>query len=114
MGDNGMTLPAFFFSRGEQMAREACEQRSPNCRPAVREQMELERNISLLLPWAAGVAGLVVALFYMRRREQEKEAKRRLAQRRHVPGAYKSLDKDKREEEAKAQRQREEEDDRFR
>ncbi|MDX2145295.1 MAG: hypothetical protein SFV19_18225 [Rhodospirillaceae bacterium] len=118
MGENGMTLPAFFFSRAEQLARQACEQKTSNCRPAVRDRMELERNISLLLPWIAGALGFAYLLYYFHKKEQQKEAHRRMAQRRHVPGAYKTLDKDKREEEAKAQRardrDREEEDERFR
>lgn len=117
MGENGMTLPSFLFSRAEQLAREACEQKTSNCRPAVRDRMELERNISLLLPWVAGALGFSFLLYYFHKRDQQKEAHRRMAQRRHVPGSFKSLDKDKRAEEEKARRQRErereDEDDRF-
>jgi hypothetical protein len=99
MGDNGWVLPSFFFSREEQRAREACINRSPNCRPAVRDRLDLERGISLLLPWALLTLGFVGLLIHLRRREMAKEAARRAAQRKHVPGGFRKLDKVKSEAE---------------
>jgi hypothetical protein len=106
MGERGVPIPSFFFSRQERLAREACENKSPNCRSSVRDQMALEREISLLLPWAGLGVGLVLLLTYMRKKEQEKEKRRRMAQRNHVPGAFKTLDQDRPESEDRDSRDR--------
>lgn len=94
MGENGMAIPSFFFSGAEKRAREACENKEPSCRPDVKRQMSFEKQISLTFPWIGLAAGVLVILFYARKREQEKERKRRMAQARHVPGAHRKLDKD--------------------
>ncbi|MBL8642717.1 MAG: hypothetical protein JNK21_02205 [Rhodospirillaceae bacterium] len=91
MGENGMAIPSFFFSGAERRAREACENKLPECRPNVRAQMSFERDISLLLPWAALAGALLAGLFYARKREKAKEMHRKLAQRRHVPGSFKNM-----------------------
>ncbi len=100
MGNNGMAIPAFFFSGSERRAREACENRLPECRPAVREQMNFERDISLFFPWLGlGVAAIFV-LSIARKNEKQKEAKRRQAQRAHVAGAFKHMGEDRPEQQS--------------
>jgi hypothetical protein len=109
MGDNGFILPDFFFSRAEQLARATCVNKLPNCRPNVRNQLELERAISLIAPWFLTAAAMAVVFAYFRRKEAEKQKHRRMAQRKHVSGAHRrqeaAADKDERRERV--------EDDRF-
>lgn len=109
MGDSGFTLPDFFFSRADQIARANCLNGSSNCRPDIMAQIEVERAVSLIAPWFLAVLGLVFLLRYMRQREQRKAMSRKMAQRRHVPG---SVRKQQEAQAAKAAHQAED-DDRF-
>jgi|GEM_PF-2342106 len=92
MGDNGYTLPDFFFSRAEQLARANCINDLPNCRSDVESQLQTERIVSLVLPWFLLALGLVFLLRYMRKKEQRKEMHRRMAQRKHIAGAFRKSD----------------------
>jgi hypothetical protein len=94
MGDSGFTLPDFFFSRADQIARANCINKSGNCRPDIMTQIEIERAVSLIAPWFLAVIGLVLLLRYMRQREKKKEMSRRMAQRRHVPGSVRKQQED--------------------
>ena len=101
MKRDGFTID-WFYSAAERRAREACANNQPDCRPAVRERMDLEKAISLLVPWAAAGAIILGVLFYLRKLEQEKLRKRRDAQRKHDPKAYKKLDQTKEDRAAEA------------
>jgi hypothetical protein len=109
MGDNGFILPDFFFSRADQLARATCVNKQSNCRPNVRNQLEIERAVSLIAPWFLTAVALAVLFAYFRRREAAKQKHRRMAQRKHVSGAHRRQeaqdDKDERRERT--------EDDRF-
>lgn len=94
MKRDGFTLN-WFASPAERRAREACANNQPDCRPAVRAQMDTEKAFSLLLPWALAGAIVLGVLFWMRKLEQEKLKKRREAKRKHDPKAYKKLDQTK-------------------
>ncbi len=94
MGDNGFTLPSFLFSRGTQMARENCINNLPNCRPDIRQQLDLERGVTLIVPWFLLAGVLVAALVYMQRREKEKQKQRKLAQQKHVSSAARRKEED--------------------
>ena len=103
MKRDGFTIP-WFHSAAEQRARDACLNNQPDCRPSVRAQIDQEKAISLLVPWALlGVAVLGV-LFWLRKLEQDKTKKRRDAQRKHDPKAYKKLDQTKEDRAAEAQK----------
>jgi hypothetical protein len=91
MGQNGVAIPSFFFSGYERRQREACENKLPECRPAVRAQINFEKDISLFIPWVGLGLGVIALLAYMRKKEQQKEAKRKLAQAHHVPGSFKKM-----------------------
>jgi hypothetical protein len=93
MPDNGIDFGRFFRSRQEQMAREACENNLPECRADIRRQMQEEKSLSLLTPWILLGLGILGVLLVARKREKAKEKHRREAQRKHVPGAFKQLDK---------------------
>ncbi|MCB2106616.1 MAG: hypothetical protein KDE14_02895 [Rhodobacteraceae bacterium] len=93
----GIPLPSWFRSRSEQLAREACENGLPNCRPDVLKQLNAEKQFSLLTPWLLLGSALLVVLIYARKKEKEKEQHRREARRKHVPGAFKKLDQTKTE-----------------
>jgi hypothetical protein len=110
MGENGMAIPSFFFSGSERRAREACENRLPECRPAVRAQMSFERDISLFFPWIGLALAVLIALNLARKREIEKEKKRKLAQAHHVTGAYRKMGED---QQPREQSRSQEIDDRF-
>jgi len=91
----GMPIPSFFFPAAERRAREACANNESNCRASVRAQMEQEMAISLTIPWIILGIGVLVVLFYLRKQEKARAAKRALARRNHDPGAFRKLDKDK-------------------
>jgi hypothetical protein len=93
----GIPIPSFFFSPAERRAREACAQELPNCRTAVRAQMEQEMAVSLALPWVMlGIAVLAV-LFWLRGQERKKAQARLAARANHNPGAFRKLDRDRTE-----------------
>lgn len=92
MPDNGIDF-GFFRSRQEQLAREACENNLPECRADIRRQMQEEKGISLLTPWILLCVGILAVLLIARKRDQAKQRHRREAARKHVPGAFKRLDK---------------------
>ena len=93
MPDNGIDF-GFLRSRQEQMARKACEDNLPECRADIRRQMHDEKGISLATPWILLCLGILGVLLYARKREKEKERHRKEASRKHVPGAFRRLDKD--------------------
>lgn len=101
MKRDGFTID-WFYSAAERRARAACANNQPDCRPAVRDRMDQEKAISLLLPWALAGAIVLGVLFWMRKREQEKLKKRRAAQRKHDPKAYRKLDQSKEDRAAEA------------
>ena len=94
MGDNGFTLPAFLFSRGTQMARANCINNLPNCRPDVRQELEIERGVTLIVPWFLLAGVLAAALVYMQRREKQKQKARKIAQQKHVSTAARRKEED--------------------
>jgi hypothetical protein len=93
----GLPIPAFFFSAAERRAREACADNLPNCRASVRARMEQEMAISLTIPYVVLAIGLLVVLVWLRGHEKKKARARALARRHHDPGAFRKLDKDKTE-----------------
>jgi hypothetical protein len=103
MKRDGFTIP-WFHSAAERRAREACENNQPDCRPSVRQQIADEKAASLITPWLILGAVILGTLFWLRRREQERLKKRRAAQRKHDPRAYKKLDQTKEERNAEAAR----------
>ena len=103
MKRDGFAIP-WFHSAADQRAREACENNQPDCRASVRAEIDQEKAISLLLPWALAGAVVLGVLFWMRKREQERIKKRRAAQRKHDPKAYKKLDQSKEDRDAEAER----------
>jgi hypothetical protein len=96
MKRDGFTIP-WFHSAAERRAREACENNQPDCRPSVRQQIADEKAMSLITPWLILGAVVLGALFWLRKRDQDRLKKRRQAQRKHDPKAYKKLDQDKEE-----------------
>ncbi len=101
MKRDGFTID-FFRSPAERRAREACENNQSDCRPQVRAQIDQEKAISLLLPWAIAGAIILGILLWLRKLEQQKLKKRREAQRKHDPKAYKKLDQTKEDRAAEA------------
>ena len=101
MKRDGFTID-FFRSPAERRAREACETNQPDCRPQVRAQIDQEKAFSLLLPWAIAGGIILGILLWLRKLEQQKLKKRREAQRKHDPKAYKKLDQTKEDRAAEA------------
>ncbi len=93
----GLTIPGFFFSPAERRAREACAQERPECRTAVRAQMEQEMAISLALPWVLLGAAVLGVLFWLRGQEKKKQRASLAARARHEPGAFRKFDRDRAE-----------------
>jgi hypothetical protein len=104
MPEQGIPLP-FFRSRAEKIAREACEQGRPECRSDVRAQMEFERSITVIFPWAALGVAILGVLFWLRAQEKKKEAHRRAARRKHDPDTFRNLDKTQAEKERERERE---------
>jgi len=100
MKQQGLPIPAFFFSGAERRAREACADNLPNCRASVRAQMEQEMEISLTLPYVGLGIGLIVVLVMLRGQEKKKAKARALARSHHDPGAFRKLDKEKKEKQS--------------
>ncbi len=92
MPQQGIPLPGF-RSRAEELARRACRENLPECRASVRAQMDLERNITIIAPWAALGVAILAVLFWLRAQEKKKERKRLDARRRHDPSTFRNLDK---------------------
>ncbi len=101
MKRDGFTFP-WFRSAGEQRAREACLNKQPDCRPSVKADIDQEKAISLLVPWALLGFAVLGILFWLRKLEQDKIKKRRDAQRKHDPKAFKKLDQTKEDRAAEA------------
>lgn len=111
MGENGFKLPDFLFSRGEQIARATCINRQPNCRGDVRNQLEIERAVSLIIPWFALAGALTVFLVIRNRAEQKRQAHRRMAQRKHAAGAFRKTDDDEDDNRRPGKKGRDDDDD---
>ncbi len=94
MPTQGIDLP-WFRSASEQAQRDACRRNLPECRAAVRAQMQFEQAITVTLPWVALGVAILGVLFWLRGKEKKRERQKRLARMNHTPGAYKTLDKDK-------------------
>lgn len=92
MPDNGIDF-GFSRSRQERRAREACEKGLPECRADIRRQMQKEKSISLATPWIMLCVAVLGVLLWARKREKAREKLRKEAQRKHVPGQFKQLDK---------------------
>ena len=86
-----------FFPASERRAREACAQELPNCRAAVRAQMEYEMAISLTIPWIILGVGVIIALMWLRGQEKKKAKARLLARAHHNPGAFRKIDSEAKE-----------------
>ena len=84
MPTQGIPLPVF-RSRSENLARDACRENRPECRASVRAQMEFERSITVILPWATLGIAIIAILFWLRAQEKKKEQHRIRARRRHDP-----------------------------
>ena len=91
----GMPIPSFFFSPGEERARDACAQNLPTCRASVRAEMEQEMAISLVIPWIILAVGVLIVLFYLRAQEKKKAQARAAARKHHDPGAFRKLDRER-------------------
>lgn len=94
MPSQGIDIP-WFSSQSERAQRDACRRNLPECRAAVRAQMQLEESITVILPWAGLAVAILGVLFYLRAQEKKRERKKRLARMHHTPGAFKKLDKTK-------------------
>jgi hypothetical protein len=94
MPEQGITLP-WFRSRSEQIQRDACRRNLPECRAAVRAQMDIEQSITVILPWAALGAAVLGVLFYLRAQEKKRERKKKLARMHHTPGSLKKRENEK-------------------
>jgi hypothetical protein len=97
----GLTIPSFFFPQGERRAREECKANGPNCRAAVRAQLEHEMAISLTIPWIILAAGVLWALIALRKQEKKKQRQRAAARRHHDPASFRKLDRDENEKQKK-------------
>ena len=104
--NQGIPLP-FFRSRSEEIARRACEEGLPECRASVRAQMEFERSITVIFPWAALGIGFLGVLIWLRAQEKKKAQKRARARRKHDPSTFRNLDKTKADRERERQAQAE-------
>ncbi|MDX2223351.1 MAG: hypothetical protein SFV21_11405 [Rhodospirillaceae bacterium] len=102
----GIPIP-WFRSRAEKLARAACENNLPECRADVRRQLEAEKQVSLVTPWILLCVAVLGVLLILRKREKDRARQREEARRKHVPGAFKTLDQ------TRADRQTEPGDDRF-
>ena len=88
----GVSLP-WFRSEAEKRDRQACEQNLPECKGSVRQEIAKERMASAITPWLLlGVAVLCVLVF-LRVQERSRAKRRRRAQQRHDPQAFRELDK---------------------
>ncbi len=94
MPEAGIPIP-FFRSRSEEIARRACEEGLPECRASVRAQLELERSITVALPWVIAGLAILGVLIWLRAQEKKKAQQRMRARRHHDPKRYKNLDKTK-------------------
>ena len=94
MPEAGIPIP-FFRSRSEEIARRACVEGLPECRASVRAQLELERSITVVVPWALAGLAILGVLFWLRGEEKKKAQHRMRARRHHDPKRYKNLDKTK-------------------
>jgi hypothetical protein len=103
MKRDGFTIP-WFHSAAERRAREACENNQPDCRPSVRQEIMDEKAASLITPWLILGTIILGALFWLRKRDQEKIKKRRQAQRKHDPKAFKKLGQSKEDRDAETAR----------
>jgi preprotein translocase subunit Sec63 len=103
MKRDGFTIP-WLHSAAERRAREACQNNQPDCRPSVRKDIADEKAISLITPWLIMGGIILGALIWLRKREQEKVKKRRQAQRKHDPKAFKKLDQSKEDRDAETAR----------
>jgi len=93
MPTRGIDIP-WFRSASERAQRETCRRNLPECRAAVRAQMAFEQSITIALPWVALAFAILGVLFWLRKKEKERERKKKLARMHHVPGTFKNLDKD--------------------
>ena len=101
MKRDGFTIP-WFRSAADQRARDACLNNQPDCRPSVKADIDQEKAISLIVPCALLGFAVLGVLFWLRKLEQDKVKKRRDAQRKHDPKAFKKLDQTKEDRAAAA------------
>jgi hypothetical protein len=85
--NQGIPLP-FSRSRSEEIPRRACSEGLPECRASVRAQMELERSITVIVPWAALGVFVLGVLFWLRAQEKKKQQKRVHVRRNHDPSTF--------------------------
>ncbi len=71
----------------------------------MRAQMEFERSITVIFPWAALGVAILGVLFWLRAQEKKKEAHRRAARRKHDPDTFRNLDKTQAEKERERERE---------
>ncbi|MGE4062982.1 MAG: hypothetical protein AB7E79_06400 [Rhodospirillaceae bacterium] len=94
MPTQGIDLP-WFQSSQERAQRDACRRNLPECRAAVRAQMEFEEAVTVILPWAALGIAILIGLFWLRAQEKKRERRKKLARMHHTPGAFKKLEAEK-------------------
>lgn len=95
----------WFRSSTERAQREACRRNLPECRAAVRAQMNIERSITVIVPWASLGLAVLGVLFWLRKREKKREQAKKLARMMHTPASHK-----KAEQQREAKRKRDDED----
>lgn len=100
----------WFGSSQERAQREACRRNLPDCRATVRAQMNIERSITVIVPWAALGLAVLGVLFWLRKREKQREHAKKLARMMHTPASHKKAEQQK---EAKRKRDDEDEADRV-
>jgi len=91
MPSQGIDIP-WFRSSSERAQRDACRRNLPECRAAVRAQMDLEQSITVILPWASLGVAILGVLFWLRNQEKKRERQRKLARMHHAAGSYKKQD----------------------
>lgn len=95
----------WFRSSTERAQREACRRNLPECRASVRAQMNIEQSITVIVPWAALGFAILGVLFWLRKRERQREHAKKLARMMHTPASHK-----KAEAQRDAKRKRDDED----
>ena len=113
MRDDGMALPAFFFSRAEQAARRTCEAELPECRDSIRRQLATEKAVSRMIPWILLCIAIWGAVRYVNRREKNRQQSRQEAARHHVRASVREREAKEARVQAREGRDEEEDKDGF-
>ena len=86
---------SWFRSASDRAQRDACRRNLPECRAAVRAQMDFEESITVILPWAGLGVAILGVLIWLRAQEKKREQKKKMARMMHTPNSVRRLDKKK-------------------